>query len=80
MNIITTLFNYFIFFFIGIVATCIFVQTNKELWDEVGKEATHDLIVKMRELTVKSLDGIVSLLNKARLTLWKIRNRLSREI
>lgn len=30
-------------FFIGIVAVAIFIQSNKELWNEFGRDATNDI-------------------------------------
>ena len=80
MSIITTFFNYFMFFFIGLAAVSIFIRTSKEFWDEMGKDAAHDIMVRTRELTVKTLDGTVSLLGTMRMRIWKLRNRLSRQI
>lgn len=66
MNIITTIFNILIISFIGIVSISIFVQSFKDLWDEIGKEETHNLIIKIRKGIVKVLDEIITASGKAR--------------
>lgn len=40
---ITAIFSYIIMLFIGVIVVSIFIQANKELWNEIGKDATNDI-------------------------------------
>jgi len=43
MNMITTIFSYIMMLFIGVIVVMIFIQSNKELWNEIGKDITNDI-------------------------------------
>lgn len=44
MSIITTIFGYLFFAIIGFFAVIIFIQCNRELWNEIGKDMWNDLL------------------------------------